>query len=45
MFVLHTLPPATNGFNPYKLEEVAPQEAEITGITRTLCVFVKDGET
>ncbi len=36
----HTLPSATNGFNPHKLEEVAQQEAKITGIMHAVCVCV-----
>lgn len=35
------LPSATNGFNPHQLEEVAQQEANITGIMHAVCVLGK----
>lgn len=37
----NTLPSATNGFNPHKLDEVAQQEAKITGITHAVCVCAR----
>lgn len=40
----YTLPSATNGFNPHKLEEVAQQEAKITGIMRAVCFSEKRGD-